>query len=381
MDFLRNNTPQVDGNMTVVTGRTLSETFKLVRQEFGPDAVISGSRTNTRRKSSGWGTEQVVEVLVETPGSSAAETKPSCTDPDQVTADIRREVERLEKMVEDICAGETPGPTPLPAAPVNPLGEFLVGNGASEQAVARMLTRFSGETGSARDDRPATLAWLSSYLGSGNLSLADFTGTHALLGEHSGDRLDLTLHLARRMTQLGQRVLVVSIMPDSHRHVPLLRSLAAEAGHDAAVIQDPDQLGEIDAHIQEYDLVLLDMPALTDPVFEEGGPIHKWLSGNLQVQRHLQVPMDRDFLDLADLGDAARVWNCDSLALTRLDVTRRPAKILDLIDSIPLPVSILSENALGNGYLEAATAELLLDRILAAKETPRFKPGLEIESA
>ena len=381
MDFLRNNTPQVDGNMTVVTGRTLSETFKLVRQEFGPDAVISGSRTNTRRKSSGWGTEQVVEVLVENPGSSGAGSAPSSSDQNQVTADIRREVERLEKMVEEICDGETVGTTPMSAAVVNPLGEFLVDNGASEQAVARMLTRFSGETGSAQDDRPAALAWLSSYLGSGNLSLADFTGTHAFLGEHTGDRLNLVLHLARRMTQLGQRVLVVSIMPDSDRHLPLLRSLATEAGHDAAVIQDPDQLGEIDSHIQEYDLVLLDMPALTDSVFEEGGTIHKWLAGNLQIQRHLQVPMDRDFLDLADLRDAAREWNCDSLALTRLDGTRRPAKILDLIDTIPLPVSILSENTLGKGYLEAATAELLLDRVLAAKEGPKFKPGLEIESA
>jgi hypothetical protein len=381
MDFLRNNTPQVDGNMTVVTGRTLSETFKLVRQEFGPDAVISGSRTNTRRKSSGWGTEQVVEVLVENPGTSSAGAGNSNPDPDLVTANIRREVERLEKMVEDICDGEPVGNTHSSAPAVNPLGEFLVENGASVQAVDRMLTRFSGETGSARDDRPAALAWLSSYLGSGQLSLTDFSGTHAILGEHSGDRLDLVLQLAGRMTKLGRRVLVVSLMPDPDRHLPLLRSLASQAGHDAAVVQDPDQLSEIDSHIQEYDLVLLDMPALADPVFEEGGPIHKWLAGNLQIHRHLQVPLDRDFLDLSDLRDAARVWNCDSLALTRLEGTRRPAKILDLVDTIPLPVSILADSALGGGYLEAATAELLLDRILTAKEGPKFKPGLEIERA
>jgi len=381
MEFLRNNTPPADGNVTVVTGRTLSETFKLVRQEFGPDAVISGSRTNTRRKSSGWGTEQVVEVLVETsgvPGTATDQARPS---PDNVTAEIRYEVERLENLVDEICSkgeandsGDNPGPT-------NPLGEFLVRNGASQESVARLLTRFSGETGLSMDDRPAALAWLSEYLGTDDASLAEYSGTHAFLGEHSGDRLDLVLHLARRMTDLGCQVLVVSIEPDPERHLPRLRAMAAAAGYDAAVVRDPDQLVEIQDHLEPYDLVLLDLPALTDPALSEGSPIHKWLASHLLIHRHLQLPMDRDFLDLADLAEAARLWNCDSLALTRLDGTRRPAKLLDLVDTIPLPLSILAENAAGEGYLEAATPDFLLDRILATKEGPGFKPGLEIESA
>ena len=381
MEFLRNNTPPVDGQVTVVTGRTLSETFKLVRQEFGPDAVISGSRTSTRRKSSGWGTEQVFEVLVENPDAPPGRTEEESPSGDSVTDDIRREVERLEKMVEDICSSDVSNVSADQPNPLNPLGEFLVGNGASHEAVVRVLTRFSGETGLPMEDRPAAIAWLTEYLGAGDDVLADYSGTHAFLGEHSGDRLDLVLHLARRMTDLGRRVLVVSIVPDPERHLPRLRAMAAAAGHDAAVIQDPDQLMDIHEHLDQYDLVLLDLPALTDPALGEGSPIHKWLASNLQVQRHLQVPMDRDFMDLADLREAARVWNCDSLAVTRLDGTRRPAKLLDLIDTIPLPISILAENATGDGYLEAATSELLLDRILASKESPMFKPGLEIETA
>ncbi len=381
MEFLRNNTPPVDGQVTVVTGRTLGETFKLVRQEFGPDAVISGSRTNTRRKSNGWGTEQVFEVLVENPDASPGENPGEPPSEETVTDEIRREVERIEILVEDICRNDEPRGFVGLAVPENPLGEFLVRNGASDEAVVRLLTRFSGETGLAMNDRPAALAWLTENLGTGDDLLADYSGTHAFLVEHGGDRLDVVLHLARKMSGLGRKVLVVSIVPDPERHLPRLRARAADAGYDAAVVRDPDQLQEIEELLDRYDLVLLDLPALTDPALDEGNPIHKWLGSNLHVQRHLQVPMDRDFMDLADLREAARLWNCDSLALSRLDGTRRPAKLLDLIDTIPLPVSVLVENTTGEGYLEAATPELLLDRVLSSKEGPMFKPGLEIESA
>ena len=381
MEFLRNNTPPVDGRTTVVTGRTLSETYKLVRQEFGPDAVISGSRTNTRRKRSGWGTEQVVEVLVENPAATLTRNDKNPSTADSVTDEIRFEVERLEKMVEDLCASGGPNSSVDGPNMVNPLGELLVRNGASHETVARLLTRFSGESGLPMDDRPAAIGWLTEYLGTGETTLSEFSGLHAFLGEHAGDRLDLVLHLARTMTNLGRKVLVVSIVPDPERDLPRLRTMAAAAGHDAAVVHDPDQLEEIQEHVTGYDVALLDLPVLTDPALGEGSPIHKWLGSNLQVNRHLQIPMDRDFMDLADLREAARLWNCDSLALVRLDGTRRPAKLLDLIETIPLPVSILAENATGDGYLEAASPELLIDRVLASQEGPRFKRGLEIEGA
>lgn len=381
MEFPRNNTQPADGRTSVVTGPTLSETFKLVRQEFGPDAVIAGSRTNTRRKSNGWGTEQVVEVLVQNPGAFPVVAEGDRDPEENLTGDIRREVERLEKMVEEICKGDALADAPEKIQPANPLGEYLEQNGASPGAVTRLLNRFAGETGSSVDDRPAAIRWLASRLDTVPGDLTAPAGIHAFLTEHAGDRLDLVLHLARRMTDLGRRVLVLSILPDPETQLPRLRAVAAASGHDAAVVQDLDQLADLQQQLDGYDLILMDLPALADPALGEGTPLHKWLAADVQVQRHLQVPMDRDFLDLADLREAARLWNCDSLALARLDGTRRPAKLLDLIDTIPLPVSLLADSAMGSGYLEAATPDLLLDRILALKSGPNFKPGLEIESA
>ena len=375
MEFHRNSTPPADERSTVVTGPSLSEAFKRVRQEFGPEAVISGSRTRSRRKSSGWGTEKVVEVLVETPGAPCSQPRGFGSQAVDLTGEIRHEVERLEQMVEDICrTGNNPTENEQHASG-NPLAEHLIENGASPDAVDRLLTRYAGETGQPRNDRPGAIAWLAGYLGTGAGILEDWEGNHAFLGEHAADRLDMVLHLARLLTKAGRRVLVVLVFLDPDRDEPRLKNMAAAAGHDAAVVRDVGQLQDMDSHLAGYDMVLLDLPGLMDHELAEGGPLHRWLASNENFHRHLLMPMDRDFLDLNDLTEATRSWNCDWLALTRLDGTRRAAKLLDLIDSIPLPVSFMAENAVGEGLFTSATPELLLDRILAADTSAGIRPG------
>ena len=361
MEFHRNSMPPVDGRTTVVTGSTLSEAFRNVRQEFGPDAVISGSRSRSRRKSSGWGTEQVIEVMVETGIGRPDKTEQVAGD---LTGEIRYEVERLERMVEDICQTAVPETGEVQEARTNPLAGYLVENGASKGAVDRMLTRFVSETGNPPTDRPGAIAWLTGYLGTGQADLGEWEGNHVFLAEHPEDRLGMVLQLAGRLTEIGRRVLVVSVLPDPERDEPRLKNIAATAGHDAAVVREVGQIQDLESCLADYDLVLVDLPALTDHQLAEGGPIHGWLASNEKFHRHLLIPMDRDFQDLEDLRDAVRSWNCDWLSLTRLEGTRRAAKLLDLIDRIPLPISFMSDNAMGEGILAAATAELLLDRIL-----------------
>lgn len=380
MEFHRNGSRPTDGGSVVVTGSSLSEAFKRVRKEFGPEAVISDSRSRLRRKSSGWGTEKVVEVVVESPRSAGSRQSGPDFPAGDLTDEIRHEVERLERLVQNICRTEDVGPRDEHHMAENPLAEHLVENGASSGAVERLLTRFTGETGMLRNDRPQAIAWLTGYLGTGEKTLADWSGNHVFLSEHAADRLDPVLHMARCLTEAGRRVLVVSVLPDADRDEPRLQSRAAASGHDAAVVRDVDQLKDMEAHLEGYDLVLVDLPALTDVRLIEGGTIHRWLASNEKFHRHLLVPMDRDFLDLTDLREASRSWNCDWLALTRLDGTRHPAKLLDLIDSIPLPVSFMADISVGDGILASATAELLLDRILAQDMTPRFKPGLEADA-
>jgi len=375
MEFHRNSTPMVDGQSTVVSGRSLSEAYKKVRLEFGPEAVISGSRTRSRRKSSGWGTEQIIEVMVEGPGSSGTLPSSVGSEVEVLTSEIRDEVERLERMVDDICrtpvdqseAENQPGP--------NPLAEYLIQNGASAGTVDRLVTRFGSETGRPSNDRPGILAWLSGHLATSEKALPDWSGNHIFLGEHPADRLDLVLHLAGLLTEAGRRVLVVSVLPDPHRDEPRLKESAAVAGFDAAVCRAEDDVQDMEPHLSGYDHVLLDLPGLLDSRLAEDRPLHAWLAANERFHRHLMLPMDRDFLDLGDLRAAARSWNCDWLALTRVGGTRRPAKLLDLFDNIPLPVSFLAEGGAKEGSITCATGEMLLDRVLAANSGPELSQG------
>jgi len=380
MEFLRNNTPRGENKTTVVTGSSLSDAYRKVRLEFGPDAVISGSRSRTRRKDNGWGSEQVIDVMVEKPGSARLVGEETTDARGHVTSQIKYEVERLEKMVEEIIKADAPATEETGGSADNPLGEFLTGNGASTGAVERLLTRFAGETGKPRNDRPGALAWLNGHLAAGDTQPADIDGTHAFLTENAGDRFETAGHLAHAMTRADRRALLLAVIPDPDRDVARLQKLAENIGCDAAVIREIEQLDDLTGRFPGYDAVLVDLPALSDPAMAENGPIHRALAGDADIRRHLQIPAERDFLDLADLREAARAWNGDHLVLTRLETTRRPAKILDLVDAIPLPVSFLVRGDARHGFLQAATADRLLDLILKTEPDPRFTSGLGAET-
>lgn len=381
METLKNNTQSDNPGTRVVTGVSLSDAYRKVRQEFGPEAKISGSRTRTRRKSGGWGSEQVVEVVVESSPGRPNGNKAKIPAPENLTAAIEYEVDRLERMVEDILQPEGNQSASPQDRSGNPLGEFLIENGASHGAVERLLIRFAGETGLEPHDRPGAIAWLNNYLATGSELPAQISGKHAFLAENPGDRLETVFQLARCLTDTGRRTLVLAVLPDPDRDLPRLKIFAADVGCDAAILRETAQLDEMSGEFPGYDAVLIDLPALSHPAMAENGPVHLALAIDPDIHRHLQVPLERDFLDLVDLREAARSWNCDGLTLIRMGATRRPAKVLDLVDTIPLPISFLVTGSGSQAGLEAATPDRLLDFTLTRREGPGFAPGLAAENA
>jgi hypothetical protein len=370
MEFLKNSMPSVETGTTVVTGATLDEAFQKVRQQFGPEAVISGSRSRTLVKEDGQGTVKVIEVLVQ--NSAVSVSKPhvrarSTADPHR---EFRQEVERIEHMVAELCrAAAPPGPDAGPP-PYLPLAEHLVAQGASAAVVDKLLTRFAAESGKPATDRPAAAAWLEEYLTVSLGGQPEVRGQHVFLGEYPGESLDSVLRVARDPSQTRGRVLLAAVLPDPERDLPRLKSAAAAAGHDAAVVRRVDQLAGLRDHLANYDQALVAVPDLVDVRMDEGGPVHQWLATQPDLQRHLLISLDRDFLDLDFASRFARSWNCDALALTRADRTNRAAKILDLVDRIPLPVSFLVPAASGAETPGRATVDHLLNRILNPGPAP-----------
>ena len=245
-------------------------------------------------------------------------------------------------------------------------------------AVKNLFTRFVGETGKMHSDRPAALAWLVDNLKASNCGWDGFFGCHAFLGNSGSGRTRMVLEAAAHLQKQGRKTLVLSVHPEHSGEIRRLQNAAAELGFDAAIIRKDSQLAMSEKHLGNYEAVLLDLPALGHASLAVGGAIHSWLGRNHSFHRHLVIPLDRDFQDLEELKAAARTWNCDWLALSRLDQTRLQGKILDLVESIPLPFSLWGETIGTRETLSIADSGALLDRILAAGSSagePTFVSG------
>jgi flagellar biosynthesis GTPase FlhF len=366
-----NGRPSADGRPTVIAAPTLKAAHKRVRERFGDNAVILDTRTVTERQPHGLGQVRRVEIVVQPAGTPvvarpAPRPAPAAATTDAVPADLLREVERIESLVEAVVAEYGSAAQSGPWLGGNPAAEALLAGGAAIDTVRKTLTRFAGETGSDDDDRAGVLAWLGDNLGASNCGWDGFFGCHAFLGESGAGRTELVLAAARRLHALGRRVLILSLLPAHGGEIRRLQSAAAEIGCDAAVIKRAEQLAASDKHLAAYDVVLLDMPRLDHPALAVGGAVHAWLAGHTGFHRHLLAPLDRDLTDIEPLQQAARDWNCDWTAVTRLDRTRRRGKVLDLTEAIPLPVSLLASDPGVQGGLDIATTEILMDLILTA---------------
>ncbi len=168
-------------------------------------------------------------------------------------------------------------------------------------------------------------------------------------------------------------------MPGNNGDIKRLQLEAALKGFDAAVIKKESQLTATEKHLADYDVVLVDMPDLKHELMGDDGLVHAWLSRNTSFHRHLLVPMDKDPRDMSGLNQASRSWNCDWIAITRTDMTSRPAKMLDLLERIPVPVSLIGRNPARTGNLEIAQSDRVLDTMLEGPIAEGFTPGVEAD--
>lgn len=358
--------PLADNQPAVISAPTLKGAYKLVKESFGDDAVILGSRTVTKRQALGLGHEKVVEVMVQQQGSTApgfpglnsGQGTTGSIDPSPAALQV--EVERIEELVASIASEYDKLDLSRSIIRNNPLAETLVQAGASLTTVEKLLTRFSSESGQQPNNRTAALAWMGENLRASNCDWDGFYGCHAFLGPEGAGTSDLILEAAAQLQQLGRRTLVLNVLPEDSGRIRQLQVEASRLGFDAAVIQKPQQLARSEEHLTRYDVVLVDMPPIGHPQMAESRTLHSWLSGNTSFHRHLLVPSTQDPRDMGRLVRASRNWNCDWLGLTRLDQTDNPGKVLDFADGMPLPIS-LTQN---NGQVEIASSGRLLDFIL-----------------
>lgn len=358
---------------TVISAPTLKGAYKLVKKQFGDEAIILGSRTVNRRQALGLGHEKMVEVMVSAPSSLSRQDLHHSGNVWQETpsagldGDLTLEIERIENLVEAIASQYEELESAKNLVRDNPLAENLISGGADIPTVEKLLTRFTSETGQPADNRVAALSWLGENIKASNCDWDGFYGCHAFMSSAGTGQSDLVLAAAAHLQRLERRTLVLKVLPENSGEIRRLQVDASRLGFDAAVIKKPTQLARSAEHLARYDVVLVDMPSLENPAMAEEGTLYSWLSGNTSFHRHLLLSCTQDPRDLEKASQVARSWNCDWLGLTRLEQTTRPAKVLDFADRIPLPFSLVQHS----GNLEIADSGRLLDFILGQKNISR----------
>ncbi len=354
----------------VISAPSLQTAHRRIRERFGDDAVIISTRTVTRRHELGLGQERGVEVVVQPPGTgaaryNAASARLGLESPTEaaVPAELLREIERIESLVEQVSAEYDRRRADGAWAAADPVTELLVAAGASP-AVSRRVAARHGATGRGAADPAEMRGWLATQLRASNCGWEGFYGCHAFLGDSGCGRSDLVLATAAQLQAQGRRTLVLAVMPADPGYTHRLQDAAAAGGYDAAVVTGAQNLADAEPHFATYDAVLVELPRLDAPAMAVGGQLHAWLAANPGFHRHLVVAADRDLADQPGLAGATRDWNCDWVAFTRLDRTRRTGKLLDVLESVPLAVSLLGRDPLHGGELTVASSATVAALVL-----------------
>lgn len=364
-----------DDGPVVITAPSLATAHRRIRDRYGDDAVIISTRSITRRHELGLGHERGVEVVVQpsgTPGRQARATVPSFAPAADggIPPELLQEIERIESLVEQVAAEYERGRADEGWLARDPAAGPLLAAGTSPATVRRLQARCAAALGRAARDGAEFRAWLATQLRASNCGWEGFYGCHAFLGDSGCGRSDLVLAAAARLQARGRRTLVMAALPSDPGHVHRLQETAAAGGYDAAVVNEARHLAEAEPHFASYDAVLVELPRLDDPSMALGGPLHGWLAPHGGFHRHLVVAADRDPADRPDLGGVVRDWNCDWVAFSRLDRTVRPGKLLDVLEAVPLAVSLVGRDPLHGGDLAVGASSALAELVLPQAAAP-----------
>ena len=365
--------------MRVVCSRTIAAPLaagRKPRRQVEVVVVPAGSANHDRAERRGVAGRSTGRA-VETAENSSA--RPSIAPHSALRSDVHREIaqevariemaaDALQKEYRRLAAGGRP-------VVENRVGQALLAAGTSPQTVQRLMDRFVAETGGERCDRHGLYNYLVDTLPASGGDWDLLAGVHVFLGPDGCGKTEIVLDAAGRLQDQRRRTLVLSLSPRHAGEIRRLQQAAAQHGYDAAILADGKQLATGAAHFGDYDAVLIDTPSVTALAMGKRGELHDQIVQNAGFARHFVVPLDIDLQDAIPLWTAARDWNCDWLTLTRLDLTARPGKLLDLCVAAQLPVSLLGEGPWPDGSVRPVTSRELCALILAVGDPDALSGG------
>lgn len=375
MEARESKRPSRARQQATVRAPTLKEALKEARARYGDEARIIESRAVRLRQEDGLGQERLIEVIVQAGApQSLSELGPRSGRAPGTSTELLEvidgEVARIERLVQSLSERRRPS-APLSAELLDyPLSSLLLAEGTTLETVRQLAGLFAASHAPTQSDLPTAVSHLRTHLRAGSGDWAEFAGCHVFLGDGGAGKSELVLGLAARMSKAGRNVLVLNLLPKHGGEVRRLQLEAAAQSYDAAIIQRGEQITRLAEHLAAYEVVLIDTPALFTAAFSGAGDLQRFIAQNETFHRHFVVPLDLDLREGGELWEAARLWNCDWIAATRLDRCRGAGKLLDLQARLQLPFSVYANGPWPEQEPVLAKADALAALIVREQDSP-----------
>lgn len=359
-------------NTCKVQAGSLEATMRKVKEQFGPDALIIGTREIRRRKKGGLGYETVFEVSVEGDKGENAGPPVDLIEGNSRKMNIERLrnlIGRIEKMNSSVHELEKRLEKALKPDSDYPLYEIMLQGGASTEIIEIIADSFSGQYArSDADPVESAIDHLKKHLKTADArSWSDVSGVHLFFGAGGCGKTGLVIKLAGKIVKSGKKVTVVTYIPWSGGGKGDPATIERRLGIRLIMAYGIEELERIIDGIDDDAVVLIDTPCILTEGEPFAGELAGYVSGlpcsNLHYIFFLDVSRRR--LD-AELR-ISRDLKCDFCAISKLDITESRGRFLNLLKEELLPFSFINESSSLAEGLAIATKDRLVELIVRSK--------------
>jgi flagellar biosynthesis protein FlhF len=376
---------------------TMTAALKMVKDEFGPDAVILSARTLRQNRGffgavrtsgvevtaamdTGWpaytAAGRMAAPTVQTP-APAASTGPA----------LRRGLFHTLNAGLRSLAGRrgTPAPAAGPAAPSVELAELyhhLLSQEVQRDLAADLvehIKRLPGYDPRLGPDRLRVLAAPALQA----MGLHGFGGTEetgsprvrALVGPNGAGKTTLVMKLAAvESVRKGRRVALITLDDQRIGAVEQLRIYAGILGVPLTVVTSPEEARRALDDFSSMDRIFIDTPGVSPGETDRRSEVRRILTALACREVHLVLNAGSREADLMAVIEAWKKVPVGGLAFTRLDETGVCGSLLGVLIRSQLPLSWLSTGPRIPEDVTDRSLEVLVDRLWPVRETAGARP-------
>jgi hypothetical protein len=357
-----------------IRAKSFDEAMQYAKTKFGRSAIVVDTRTTRVKTRDGLGIKSVYELVIDPgfiqrPGSADVKI-PAVIDlaggvPSQSPSSIdrvRNEIERIERLIHSVDNAEARLRSFDTAYPLN---ESLISGGVSDGAIRVLQSSYEDRVPSTMhgDPESARLHLLDYFNCSKTTSVAGMSGPHVFLGTAGSGKTSLIIKLAAELVREGRSVAVVTAVPFHSGEIRRIEEAASALMTDAAVVNSYEELTRTLRLYGDKDTVLIDTPCMLSRRTRTATDFFNKLNAAQDMFKHMVCSLTSDSDLLYSELDLYQAWNCDFLALSRIDLVRKCGKIFDIVLHRGVTFSFVSYNEDDGPGLQLATPALLLNLV------------------